>query len=290
MPDRDYYVKPDARFKEAREKYVAHVANMFRLAGDSEADRATRMPRRVVRDGEHGWPRHRSTTSRCAIPRRPITRCRSRELQRLAPAFNWAAYYKAAGIAAGALNVAEPKFLQAFSRDLTAEPVAQWKMYLKWHLLNSAAPSLSDDFVKEDFAFNGAYLNGATEMKPRWKRCVELTDSLLGEALGKKYVEKYFPPEAKARMQEMVKNLLPAMGETIQGLDWMSAETKQRARSRSCRPSIRRSAIRTAGRTTARSRSAATSFWEDVVAGRAFNVRDDLLARSASRSIAAAGA
>jgi endothelin-converting enzyme/putative endopeptidase len=100
----------------------------------------------------------------------------------------------------------------------------------KWHLLNSAAPALSAPFVLEDFAFNSAYLNGAKELKPRWKRCAESTDQLLGEALGKIYVEKYFPPEAKARMQEMVGNLRAAMGETIEGLQWMSAETSACAR------------------------------------------------------------
>ena len=108
--------------------------------------------------------------------------------------------------------------MQEITRQLTATPLADWKIYLKWHVLNSAAPSLSAAFVKANFEFDEAYLNGAKEMKPRWKRCVETTDALLGEALGQKYVAKYFPPEAKARMQELVKNLRLAMGETIQGL------------------------------------------------------------------------
>jgi endothelin-converting enzyme/putative endopeptidase len=134
---------------------------------------------------------------------------------------------------------------------------------------------LSDDFVREDFAFNGAYLNGATEMKPRWKQCVELTDSLLGEALGKKYVEKYFPPAAKARMQELVKNLLAAMGDTIQRLDWMSADTKRRAAEKlsTFNPKIGYPDRWKDYSEVAISR---ISFWENVVAGRTFNVRDDL--------------
>jgi len=273
MPDRDYYVKPDARFKEAREKYVAHVANVFRLAGAGDASAAAdaaSVVRMETRFAE-------ASLDNVALrdPAATDHKMSFGELQRLAPTFNWIAYYKQAGLTPAPLNVAEPKFLQAFSRDLTAEPVAQWRTYLKWHLLNSAAPSLSDDFVREDFAFNGAYLNGATEMKPRWKRCVEMTDSLLGEALGKKYVEKYFPPEAKARMQELVKNLLSAMGETIQGLDWMSADTKRRAAEKlsTFYPKI---GYPDRWKDYSEVPISRTTFWEDVLAGRAFNVRDDL--------------
>jgi putative endopeptidase len=273
MPDRDYYLKPDTRFKEIRDKYVAHVASMFRLAGGTEsaasADAAA-VVRLETRLAE-------ASLDNVALrdPASTDHKMSFSELQRLAPSFNWAAYYKQAGLAPFALNVAEPKFLQAFSRELTAEPVAQWRVYLKWHLLNSAAPSLSSDFVREDFAFNEAYLNGATEMKPRWKRCVEMTDSLLGEALGKKYVERFFPAEAKARMQEMVRNLLTAMGETIQGLEWMSADTKRRAAEKlsTFNPKI---GYPDRWKDYSEVPISRTAFWEDVLAGRAFNVRDDL--------------
>src|SRR5436190_5238222 len=273
MPDRDYYVKPDARFKEAREKYGAHVANIFRLAGESDsaasADAAA-VVRAETRLAEASLDNVALRDPAANEPQMAFS-----ALQRLAPAFNWLAYYKQARLTPAAVNVAEPKFLQAFSRDLTAEPVAQWKVYLKWHLLNSAAPALSHEFVKEDFAFNGAYLLGATEMNPRWKRCVETTDALLGEALGKKYVEKYFPPEAKARVQEMVKNLLAAMGETIQGLDWMSPETKARAAEKlaTFNPKI---GYPDRWKDYSEVPIGRTSFWDDVVAGRAFGVRDDV--------------
>ena len=273
MPDRDYYVKPDTRFKEAREKYVAHVANVFRLAGGSDASAAAdaaSVVRMETRFAE-------ASLDNVALrdPAATDHKMSFGELQRVAPTFNWIAYYKQAGLTPASLNVAEPKFLQAFSRDLTAEPVAQWRAYLKWHLLNSAAPSLSDAFVREDFAFNGAYLSGATEMKPRWKRCVEMADSLVGEALGKKYVEKYFPPEAKARMQELVKNLLAAMGETIQGLEWMSADTKRRAAEKlsTFNPKI---GYPDRWKDYSEVSISRTAFWEDVLAGRAFNVKDDL--------------
>ena len=272
MPDRDYYLESDERFKEAREKYLAHVTRMFRLAGESESAAntdAAAVVRFETRLAEASLDNVALRDPAATDHKMPFA-----DLQRLAPSFNWVAYYKQAGLKQNPVNVAEPKFVQAFSRDLTAEPVAQWKMYLKWHLLDSAASSLSDDFVKEDFAFNGAYLSGATEMKPRWKRCVELTDALLGEALGKKYVDRYFPPEAKARMQELVKNLLAAMGETIQGLDWMSAETKAKAAEKlaTFNPKIGYPDRWKDYSEVPISRSA---FWDDVVAGRKFNVRDD---------------
>jgi endothelin-converting enzyme/putative endopeptidase len=127
------------------------------------------------------------------------------------------------------MNVDQPKFMQEVDRQMQQTPLADWKVYLKAHLLDAQAQALPTPFVDESFAFYGKYLGGATENKPRWKQCVESEDQLLGEALGKKYVEKYFPPEAKARMQDMVKNLLAAMKDDISTRPWMSDETKQRA-------------------------------------------------------------
>ena len=127
------------------------------------------------------------------------------------------------------MNVQQPAFLKAMDDLLLEAPLLSWKAYLRWHLVRSAAPYLSAAFVQEQFAFEEQYLGGAKEMKPRWKRCVESTDLLLGEALGRKYVEKYFAPAARARVQELVKNLLLAMGDTLRGLDWMSAKTKAKA-------------------------------------------------------------
>jgi endothelin-converting enzyme/putative endopeptidase len=119
--------------------------------------------------------------------------------------------------------------MRALDRQLQETPLADWKIYLKWHLLDAAAGALPTPFVNENFEFYGKYLSGASEIKPRWKQCVESTDQLLGEALGQKYVEKYFPPEAKARMQDMVKNILAAMKDDIETRPWMSEETKQKA-------------------------------------------------------------
>ena len=151
------------------------------------------------------------------------------DLQKLTPRFDWAAAFQKLGVKAGDVNVAEPKFLEEVNRQLEAVPLADWKTYLDLAAARLGLSVLSRPFVEEDFAFNGAYLSGQKEMKPRWKRCAEQADRLLGEALGKKYVERYFPPAAKARMQDMVANLRLAMKETIDGLEWMSAETKKRA-------------------------------------------------------------
>jgi endothelin-converting enzyme/putative endopeptidase len=150
-------------------------------------------------------------------------------LQKLAPRLDFAAYFDAARLPRTDLNVQQPKFLEAVDRELQATPVADWRAYLKWHVLHATAPYLPAAFEEETFGFYGKTLGGAKEMKPAFKRCVEATDTLLGEALGRKYVEKYFPPEAKARMQDLVRNLLLAMQDTIASLDWMGAETKKRA-------------------------------------------------------------
>jgi endothelin-converting enzyme/putative endopeptidase len=153
--------------------------------------------------------------------------------------------------------------------------VPNWRAYLKFHVLNSAAPSLSQAFVKEEFAFNSAFLGGAREMKPRWKLCAEATDQLLGDPLGRKYVEKYFPPAAKARMQELVGNLRLAMKETIDGLEWMTPATKQKALEKlaTFNPKV-------GYPDTWRDFSAIPvrrdAYWTSVVAARDFNVRDNL--------------
>jgi putative endopeptidase len=284
MPDRDYYVKPEPRFKEAREKYVAHVAAMFRLAGESEA--AAKAAAATAMRMETQLAENSLDNVALRDPKATDHKMTFADLQKLTPDFNWTAYYHRTGLTrdargseeparVGDVNVAEPKFLTEFNRQLTAYAITDWKTYLEWQLLNSAAGSLSDAFVREDFAFNGAFLSGAREMKPRWKRCAESADRLLGEALGKKYVEKYFPPEAKARMQELVKNLRTAMGETIQGLAWMSPETKKRALEKlsTFNPKI---GYPDKWKDYSKVAISRASYWDDVVEGRKFNVRDNL--------------
>jgi len=272
MPDRDYYLKDDARFKEAREKYLAYMQRLFTLVGSNETQ-AKAAAQTVLRI-EKQYATASLDNVALRDPQLTDHKMKFAELQKLAPGFDWSGYYAATGLQQGDLNANEPKLMQEFARQLKETPLADWQTYLRSRVLDSAAPSLSADFVKAEFDFREAFLNGSREMKPRWKRCAEATDALLGEALGRKYVEKYFPPEAKARMQELVKNILLGMKETIEGLDWMGPQTKARALEKLStfnpkvgypdkwkdysKVSVRRDA-----------------YWESVIAARRFGVQDD---------------
>jgi endothelin-converting enzyme/putative endopeptidase len=148
----------------------------------------------------------------------------------LTPDINWTAYFQTIGLPSiDAINVGQPDFFKAADKLLTSTPVEDWKPYLRWHLVNAASPTLSSKFVEESFNFNGKYLTGTKEMLPRWRRCVASTDRALGEALGPLYVEKTFTPQARARAQEMVKNLIAALHDDLTTLPWMSDQTRTRA-------------------------------------------------------------
>jgi putative endopeptidase len=227
LPDRDYYLKPEPRFVEAREKYRAHVKNMFALAGLEAA--AAQAASDKVFAFEKTFAEASLDNVALRDPAATDHKVEFDQLGKMAPHFDWANYFAALKVPPMALNVQEPKFMKEFDRQLAKAPLATWKTYLKWQFLQSSAGALSAPFEEESFAFYGKYLSGATEMKPRWKRCVEDIDGRLGDALGKKYVEAHFSPEAKVRMQEMVKNILLAMKDTIGGLSWMGDDTKKKA-------------------------------------------------------------
>ena len=227
LPDRDYYLKPEPRFQEAREKYRVHVSKMFQLAGYSEPD--AKAASETVFRVEEKLAEHSLDNVALRDPASTDHKMTFASFAQLAPAMNWDRFFAAAKISRADLNGTEPDFMKEVDRQLRETPLADWKTYLTWQLLNAKADTLSEPFVNENFEFQGKYLSGATENKPRWKRCAESTDQLLGEALGKKYVEKYFPPEAKARAQEMVGNIIAAMHDTIVGLTWMGPETKKKA-------------------------------------------------------------
>lgn len=272
LPDRDYYFKNEARFQEARARYVEHVQKMFELAGNG-TDEAKAAAQTVMRM-ETSLAQHSLDNVALRDPKSTDHKMTVAQLQQLTPHFDWQQYYAASSLPQGELNVAEPEFMKEVDRQLATTSLADWKTYLTWHLLHSAAPSLARPFVQEDFAFNSAFLQGAKEMKPRWKQCAESADALLGEAVGKIYVEKYFPPEAKARVQEMVKNLRLAMGETIEGLEWMTPATKQRALEKlaTFHPKVGYPDKWLDYSAVSISRD---SYWNNVIAGRQFNVRDN---------------
>ncbi|HEX2327374.1 MAG TPA: M13 family metallopeptidase [Candidatus Angelobacter sp.] len=272
LPDRDYYFKAEQRFVDARAKYLVHVAKMFKLAGYNDA--AAKSAATTVFEFEKKLAGASLDNVALRDPAATDHKMTFAQLEKLSPSLDWAAYFSDAHIARADLNVAEPKFLEQVEKQLHDSPLADWKTYLKWQFLHAAANSMSSPFVNENFAFYGQYLGGAKELKPRWKRCAESTDQLLGEALGKKYVEKYFPPEAKARAQEMVQNILAAMHDTIEGLDWMGPDTKKKALEKlsTFNPKI---GYPDKWKDYAGLKISRDSFWNNEIAASDWNVNDD---------------
>ena len=227
LPDRDYYLKPEERFQKARAGYLVHVANIFKLAGYSDAD--AQKAAKTVMDFETALAKASLDNVTLRDPRATDHKMTFDEMQKLSPKFDWQGFFTANRIPTVPLNIDEPKFMEEFNRQLADTSIADWKTYLKWQALHDAAPYLSQPFVDEDFNFYQKQLAGLTEIKPRWKLCATSADQFLGEAVGQEYVARYFPPEAKARAKEMITNIVGAMSETINGLDWMSPETKKKA-------------------------------------------------------------
>jgi putative endopeptidase len=272
LPDRDYYVKTEERFQQARAKYLIHVANMFKLAGYSDAD--AQKAATSVMQFETALAKATLDNVARRDPEATDHKTTFAELQKLTPQFDWNGYFQAAKMPEIPLNVQEPKFLDEFNRQLTTTPLADWKTYLKWQLLHQSAPYLSQAFVDENFDFYQKTLAGVGELKPRWKQCVEATDLFLGEAVGQEYVARYFPPEAKARAREMVKNILAAMSETVSQLDWMTPATKTKAEEK-----IATFNVKVGYPDKWKDYSSVSisrgAYFEDVVAASAFLVTDD---------------
>ncbi|WP_231512231.1 M13 family metallopeptidase [Paucibacter sp. KBW04] len=229
LPDRDYYTKQDAKSQRLRQQFLAHVATMFEHLGETPA--AARAAARSVLATETALAR--ATLSRVdkRDPYKSFHKMDGRALQSLTPGFDWAAYQQALGLGQGfaVYNVTEPRFFKALDARLKAMSLAELKTYLSWALLSSQAPHLSSELVQQNFEFFGHTLTGAPQLKPRWKRCVELVDAQLGEALGQEFVAHNFSPELKEKTQEMTREIELAMAQSIQGLAWMSEATKTRA-------------------------------------------------------------
>ncbi|MDD5564069.1 MAG: M13 family metallopeptidase, partial [Thermoanaerobaculaceae bacterium] len=228
LPDRDYYLNDDARSKQIREKYAQHVARMFELLGDGAAQ--AKAEAATVLALETDLARISMARVELRNPDNTYHRLATAELAKLAPDFDWPSYFRAQETPAiASLNVAQPEFVRGVGALLAKLPLDQWKTYLRWHLVSWAAPELSSPFVDESFDFRGKVLQGTEKIQERWKRCVGATDDQLGFALGRLWVEKYFPPEAKKQADELVKNLIAALRADIETLDWMSPATKQAA-------------------------------------------------------------
>jgi endothelin-converting enzyme/putative endopeptidase len=228
LPDRDYYLKDDAKSVELRKGYLAHVQKMFELLGDKPETAAAEA--QTVMNIETGLAKGSMTRVERRDPKALDHKMTSAEFEKIAPAFQWQVYFAKVGMPSlASLNVSSPGFFKTMSETLEKESVADWKTYLRWHLVHSDASHLSAPFLNENFAFYGKTLRGQEVLQARWKRCTEAVDGYLGEALGQAYVEKYFSPEAKQRAQKIVKEIETAMEQDINSLPWMSAATKQQA-------------------------------------------------------------
>ncbi|MFZ0807301.1 MAG: M13 family metallopeptidase N-terminal domain-containing protein, partial [Candidatus Sulfotelmatobacter sp.] len=214
LPDRDYYTKTDAKSEDLRKAYVAHVQKMFELLGDKPE--AAAVEARTVMRIETAFATGSMTRVERRDPKALDHKLTTAELEKIAPDFQWKVYFtKVGGPALSSLNVASPEFFKTLNEELTTESLADWKIYLRWHLVHADATHLATPFVNENFAFYGKTLRGQQQLQPRWKRCTQAVDGYLGEALGQAYVEKYFPPEAKQEALKIVKEIQAAMEQDI---------------------------------------------------------------------------
>jgi putative endopeptidase len=227
LPDRDYYFRDDAKSAQLRKQYVNHVREMSTLvrptaSGPGAALTVMRIETALAKAALGAVARR--------DPSAIYHKMTPADLQALTPRFDWSRYFAGAGAPPiDAINVTEPEFFKAFGQLVAATPLDDIKTYLRWHLVHAAAPLLTHAFVDENFRFYGTTLTGAKELRPRWKRCVQFTDSDLGEALGKAFVKEAFGPQAKADTLKMVHELESALEHDITTLPWMTDATKKQA-------------------------------------------------------------
>jgi putative endopeptidase len=228
LPEREYYFARDQKSKEIREKYVEHVAHMLELAGTEKNKAGSQASAIMSIETKLAGGTLKKEDKR--DPDKVYNKRSLADLARLLPSFSWEDYLLDIGLKdIDSLIVEDIDFLPAVEQVISGTDVEDMKAYFRWHLINLAAPYLNHDLVKADFDFYSGYLGGVEQMRSRWKRVLEETDGALGEALGKLYVDKNFPPEAKQKALEMVENIKLAFGERIKDLDWMSDSTKQKA-------------------------------------------------------------
>ena len=228
LPDRDYYLKTDPKSVKLREEYVAYITKLLGLTGEP-TDEAAKDAEEILKI-ETALAKATLTRVERRDPHKTYNMMTVAELQVLTPAVDWARYFEVQGAPdISKLNVSQPEFMKAVQTELTTEPLESLKAYLRFHLLTAAAPFLSAPFREANFDFYSKTLRGVPAMPPRWKTCTQAVDRSLGEALGQEFVARTFSPEMKAKTQLMTEQIETAMAEEIQGLDWMSPETKQEA-------------------------------------------------------------
>ncbi|HET9181761.1 MAG TPA: M13 family metallopeptidase [Candidatus Angelobacter sp.] len=228
LPDRDFYLKTDPKSVELRKQYVQHVTNMFKLMGDAPEKAAQEAT--AVMNIETALAKGSMDRVSRRDPANVYHKLTAQQWQALTPVLSFPRYLTAIDAPKfSSLNVVNPDFFKALNAELSNTSLDDLKTYMRWHLVHGQAEVLPEPFDKENFDFFGRILTGAKEQRARWKRCTASVDNDLGEALGKFYVEKYFPPEAKARTLAMVKQVEDALRRDITGLDWMTEATKKQA-------------------------------------------------------------
>jgi predicted metalloendopeptidase len=227
MPNRDYYLQDEARLKDIRAKYQAHIGKMLALAGHQDADaKAEKIVALETEIARNQWSAVENRDPVKRYNKHPLAQLRS-----LAPGIDWDTYLKGVGAAGkvDAVIVSQPSYLAALDKLIAATPIETWQSYFEFRLLSAYAPYLSQPFVDESFAFRGAVLGGATVNRPVEKRAIAEINRNLSEVVGKAYVSQHFPAERKQQVLDMAKNFITAFGEGIEQLEWMSPETKKQA-------------------------------------------------------------
>lgn len=228
LPNRNYYTDADAKSQETRQKFAEYITNMFTLLGDKPEKAAANA--KTVMDIQTRLAKASLPPAELRNPDNRYNKMAVTAAQEITPNFSWMDYMTTRGVpAVSEINIGQPNFFKEMNAILKEVPLENWKTYLRWMTINSAAPVLSKPFANENFNFYGKYLSGAKEQQPRWKICVQATDGNLGEALGQEFVKKAFTPQAKARMDELINNLFAAMKQRINNLEWMSDTTKEQA-------------------------------------------------------------
>ena len=231
MPDRDYYLNnEDAKLKDTRAKYLAHIEKMLGMAGDKNAAKTAA----DILALETELAKVQWTKVELRDPIKAYNKIELTKLDALTPGFDWNAYLSTLGVQnkLESLIVSQPSYLTGFNKVLQETSLDTWKAYFKWNLLSSSASQLPKTYSDEHFAFFSTTLQGTPAQEPRWKRGVRLADSSLGESLGKMYVAKHFPAQNKQKMEKLVGNLLLAYQQSIDTLDWMSPATKKEAQTK----------------------------------------------------------
>ena len=226
LPDEAYY--REEKYADIRTAYVSHVAAMFTLAKVANpAENAAKVMALETSIASHHWDQVKDRDATLTY-----NKMNRGQVKALMPAFDWELYLTDGEIPSIVLDsviVQQPSFFEGLGAILANFDLEAWKAWLKWHIISGAAPYLSDDFTNENFSFFGKTLSGTPELRERWKRAVSMIEGSLGEAVGKVYVQKYFPAEAKARMEKLVANLIEAYRVSINELEWMSPDTKVKA-------------------------------------------------------------